>query len=178
MEKNLFSSSPGREKMKNPFCIMTGLLLALTACAPAFPRHSLDHVESHITFQALLQDPDQYRDRTVMYGGEIIQTRAGANETWVEVLQKPLDGQNRPQDGDVSYGRFFILFSGFQDPAIYAPGRKITVIGEVQGKKVEKIKELDYAYPVVSSREFHLWQPQSPNGPFFHFGIGIGTVIR
>jgi outer membrane lipoprotein len=165
-------------KMKKQFIILMGLMLALWACAPAFSRHSLDQVESRITFQDLLQDPEQYRDRTVMYGGEIIQTRAEANETWVEVLQKPLDWQNRPQDADVSYGRFFIQFSGFQDPAIYAPGRKITVIGEVQGKKVEKIKDLDYTYPIVSSRESHLWQPQSPGGPFFHFGIGIGTVIR
>jgi outer membrane lipoprotein len=164
--------------MKKQFIILMGLMLVLWACAPAFSRHSLDQVESRITFQALLQDPEQYRDRTVMYGGEIIQTRAEANETWVEVLQKPLDWQNRPQDADVSYGRFFIQFSGFQDTAIYAPGRKITVIGEVQGKKVEKIKDLDYTYPIVSSRESHLWQPQSPGGPFFHFGIGIGTVIR
>jgi outer membrane lipoprotein len=164
--------------MKKRFFILMNLMLVLWACAPSFSRQSLDQVESNISFQALLQDPEQYRGRIVMYGGEIIQTRAEANETWVEVIQKPLDWQNRPQDADVSYGRFFIQFSGFQDPAIYAPGRKITVIGEVQGKKVEKIRDLDYTYPVVSSQESNLWQPQSSSGPFFHFGIGIGTVIR
>ena len=164
--------------MKKQFCILAGLVMALFACAPAFSPQSLNRVETKITFQALLRDPDQYRDRTVMYGGQIIQIWMEANETWVEVLQKPLDWENRPQDGDVSYGRFFILFPGFQDPAIYAPGRKITVIGEVQGKRVDKIKDLDYAFPVILSRESHLWQPESTSGPFFHFGIGIGTVIR
>ena len=164
--------------MKKQFCLLLGLMLVLWACAPAFSRHSLNQVEPNISFQALLQDPDQYRDRTVMYGGEIIQTRAEAGETWVEVLQKPLDWQNRPEEADVSYGRFFIQFPGFQDPAIYAPGRKITVIGEVQGKKVEKIKDLDYAYPVLLSKESHLWRPEATSGPMFHFGIGIGTVIR
>ena len=164
--------------MKKQFYILMGLMLALGACAPAFSRQSLDQVETNISFQTLLQDPDQYRDRTVMYGGEIIQTWGDANETWVEILQKPLDGQNRPQEGDVSYGRFFIQFSGFQDPAIYAPGRKITVIGEVQGKRIEKIKDLDYTFPVILSKESHLWRPEETFGPMFHFGIGIGTVIR
>ncbi len=164
--------------MKKQFYILMGLMLALWACAPAFSRQSLDQVETNISFQTLLQDPDQYRDRTVMYGGEIIQTWGDANDTWAEILQKPLDGQNRPQEGDVSYGRFFIQFSGFQDPAIYAPGRKITVIGEVQGKRIEKIKDLDYTFPVILSKESHLWRPEETIGPMFHFGIGIGTVIR
>jgi outer membrane lipoprotein len=164
--------------MKKNFWLIMGLIVALFACAPAFSRHSLDQVETNISFQALLQDPESYRDRIVMYGGEIIQTRAEANETWVEVLQKPLDGDNRPQETDVSYGRFFIQFQGFQDPAIYAPGRKITVIGEVQGKRTEKIKDLDYSYPVLLSRESHLWRAEASRGPMFHFGIGIGTVIR
>jgi outer membrane lipoprotein len=164
--------------MKKQFCTLAGLVMALFACAPAFSPQSLNRVETNITFQALLRDPDQYRDRTVMYGGEIIQIWMEANETWVEVLQKPLDWENRPQGTDVSYGRFFILFPGFQDPAIYAPGRKITVIGEVQGKRVDKIKDLDYTFPVILSRESHLWQPESTSGPSFHFGIGIGTVIR
>lgn len=164
--------------MKKSLLTLAGLAIALFACAPAFSPQSLDRVEKNISFQALLRDPDQYRDRTLMYGGEIIQTWVEASETWVEVLQKPLDWENRPQDGDVSYGRFFVILQGFQDPAIYAPGRKITSIGEVQGKRVEKIKDLDYTFPVILSRESHLWRPESTSQPTFHIGIGIGTVIR
>jgi len=164
--------------MKKQFWTLAGLAMVLFACAPAFSPQSLDRVETNISFQVLLRDPDQYRHKTVMYGGEIIQTWMEANETWMEVLQKPLDWEKRPQDGDVSYGRFFIIFPGFQDPAIYAPGRKITVIGEVEGKRVDKIKNLDYAFPVLISRESHLWRPESTSGPFFHFGVGVGAVIR
>jgi outer membrane lipoprotein len=164
--------------MKKQFWTLAGLAMVLFACAPAFSPQSLDRVETNISFQVLLRDPDLYRHKTVMYGGEIIQTWMEANETWMEVLQKPLDWEKRPQDGDVSYGRFFIIFPGFQDPAIYAPGRKITVIGEVEGKRVDKIKNLDYAFPVLISRESHLWRPESTSGPFFHFGVGVGAVIR
>jgi len=135
-------------------------------------------VEAHLSFQALLQDPEAYEGKTVMYGGEIIQTRAQANDAWVEVLQKPLDWQYRPQPGDVSYGRFLVHFSSFQDPAIYAPGRQITVIGEVRGKIVQKINELDYSYPLIEAREHRLWRAEALGGPFFHFGIGVGGVFR
>ena len=164
--------------MKKQIWLMMGFMVALFACAPAFSRQSLDQVETKISFPILLQDPEQYRGKIVMFGGAIIQTWMEANETWVEVLQKPLDWDNRPEDTDVSYGRFFILFPGFQDPAIYAPGRKITVIGEVQGKRIDKIKDLDYTFPIILSKESHLWRPEAMGGPMFHFGIGIGTVIR
>jgi len=158
--------------------VLIVLTLALSACAPAFSRQFLDQVDPYLPFQALLQDPDAYKGKMVMCGGEIIQTRAEANETWVEILQKPLDWQHKPQQGDVSYGRFLVHFSSFQDPAIYAQGRQITVIGEVKGRVVQKIKELDYSYPLIESREFQLWRPESVSGPFFHFGIGIGGVFR
>ncbi len=162
--------------MKKLF-VLIGLMVA-SACAPAFPRQSLDQVDPYLPFQALLQDPDAYKGKIVMCGGEIIQTRAETNEAWVEILQKPLDWQHKPQQGDVSYGRFLVHFSSFQDPAIYAPGRQITVIGEVKGRVVQKIKELDYSYPLIESREFQLWRPESVSSPFFHFGIGIGGVFR
>ncbi len=153
-------------------------LIAVSACAPAFSRQSMDQFEPYPPFQVLLQDPDAYKGRVVMCGGEIIQTRTEANEAWVEVLQKPLDWQHRPQQGDVSYGRFLVHFSSFQDPAIYAPGRQITVIGEVRGKIVQKIRDLDYSYPLIESRESQLWRPETLGSPFFHFGIGIGGVFR
>ncbi len=164
--------------MRRIFPVLIGLTLSILACAPSFSRQSLDQVDAHLSFQALLQDPEAYEGKTVMYGGEIILTRAQANDAWVEILQKPLDWQHRPQSGDVSYGRFLIHFPSFQDPAIYAPGRQITVIGEVRGKIARKINQLDYSYPLIEAREHRLWRAETLGGPFFHFGIGVGGVFR
>jgi outer membrane lipoprotein len=164
--------------MKKVLFLLIVLTLVLAACAPGFSRRSLGQVEPHLPFVVLLQDPDAYKGKVVMYGGEIIQTRAEANEAWVEVLQKPLDWQHRPQPGDVSSGRFLAHFSSFQDPVIYAPGRPITVIGEVRGKIVQKIGDLDYSYPLIEAREPKLWRPEGRSNPSFHFGIGIGGMIR
>jgi outer membrane lipoprotein len=101
-----------------------------------------------------------------------------SDQTWIEILQKPLDSKQRPQYTDVSYGRFFIHFPDFRDPAIYAPGREITIVGEVEGVRIQKIREMDYSYPVIIPKESHLWQPQSMTGPFFNIGIGVGGVFR
>ena len=97
----------------------------------------------------------------------------------MEVLQQPLDRNQKPTDTDVSYGRFLVRFEGFLDPAIYAGGKNVTVLGEVAGKRVQPLKEMEYTYPVLIPREHHLWKPEDPySGPSFHIGIGIGGVIR
>jgi len=36
-----------------------------------------------------------------------------------------------------------------------------------------------FTYPVLAIQESHLWKPEDfPGPPTFHFGIGIGTIIR
>jgi outer membrane lipoprotein len=90
-------------------------------------------VDKGISFPALQQNPDSYKGKVVVLGGQIITTTVKADETWIEVLEKPLDYQQRPSDTDKSSGRFLVRFQGFLDPAIYASGRKLTVAGQVDG---------------------------------------------
>lgn len=164
--------------MKVKIGFVLGGFALLTGCAAAISSESLKQADPNITFQALVKDPERYRGKIVLLGGQIITTTVREKETWVEVLQQPLDWQHRPQDTDVSYGRFLVHFGGFLDPAIYAAGKKVTVLGEVQGKRVQTLKEMESTYPVLLPREHHLWKPESSSGPFFHIGIGIGGVIR
>lgn len=158
--------------------MVIGFLLALSACAPAFSRHTLDQVDPKISFQALARDPESYIGKMVLVGGNILEVYVESDQTWIEILQKPLDSQQRPQYTDVSYGRFLIHFPDFRDPAIYTPGREITVVGEVGEAKTQKIREMDYVYPVIIPKESHLWQPSSETSPFFNIGIGVGGVFR
>jgi outer membrane lipoprotein len=160
--------------------LFTLILLAvfLTACTQAIPQESLKKADPNLTFQMLIKNPEQYQGKNILAGGQILGTSTREGETWVEVLQKPLDWQHKPKDTDESFGRFLIRFEGFADPAIYTAGKKITVLGEVRGKKVQSLKDMDYAYPVLAPRDHHLWRPESGGGPMFHFGIGVGTVIR
>ena len=158
--------------------ILIILAVFLTACTQAIPQESLKMADPNLTFQMLIKNPEQYRGKKILAGGQILGTSTREGETWIEVLQKPLDWQNKPKDTDESFGRFLIRFEGFADPAIYTAGKLITVLGEVLGKKVQPLKNMDYAYPVLTPRDHYLWKPESGGGPMFHFGIGIGTVIH
>jgi outer membrane lipoprotein len=159
--------------MRNCFFIL-GLFFMLLSCTSAISKDQMKTVDPAITFPALLKDPEAYKGKNVLLGGQIVNTQVKEKETWVEVLQKPLDWQQQPKDTDESMGRFLIRFSDFRDPAIYAAGRKITVLGEVLGKKLLPLKELEYSYPVLAPRESHLWKPEDSLSPAFHFGIGVG----
>ena len=44
-----------------------------------------------------------------------------------------------------------------KEPVVYEKGKKITLAGEIIGKKVQPSGKSQYAYPVVSIKEIHLW---------------------
>ncbi len=157
---------------------MIVLTAFLAACTQAIPKESLNKVDPNLSFQMLIKDPESYQGKNILVGGQILTVNVREGESWVEVLQKPLDWQHRPKDTDESAGRLLVRFQGFLDPAIYTAGKKITVVGEVQGKKVQPLKEMDYAYPVLIPREHHLWKPEDSSSPRFHFGIGVGVGIH
>ncbi len=164
--------------MGRQILLAVSLVALLSACAPAFSKQSLREVDPAITFQELIKDPQKYSGKVTLLGGRILATTFREGETWVEVLQQPLDWQQKPEDTDVSYGRFLIRFADFRDPVIYAAGRKITVLGEVQGKQILVLREMEYTYPILLPREHHLWEPVAGFGPSFQIGIGIGGVIH
>ncbi len=158
--------------------IVIVLATFLAACTQAIPKESLNKVDPNLTFQMLIKDPESYQGKNILVGGQILAVNLREGESWVEVLHKPLDWQHRPKDTDESAGRFLVRFQGFLDPAIYTAGKKITVVGEVQGKKVQSLKEMDYAYPVLIPRDHHLWKPEDSSSPMFHFGVGVGVGVH
>ena len=133
----------------------------------------MNTVDKSITFQALQKSPDDMKGKIVLLGGQIIATTPKADETWIEILEKPLDSQQRPLDTDQSAGRFLVRFKGFLDPSIYETGRKLTVAGQVEGKLIRPLNETYYTYPLITAREHYLWKPgDASNTPRFSIGIG------
>ncbi|MEN6620416.1 MAG: Slp family lipoprotein [Smithella sp.] len=148
----------------------------ISACAPVISQKTMDIADKSISFSALQENPDNFKGKTVILGGQIITTTVKENETWIEVLQKPLDSRQKPLNTDKSLGRFLARFRGFLDPSIYASGRKLTVAGIVEGKIIKPLKELNYTYPVLFVQEYYLWKPDDAYiAPRFGVGIGVGT---
>jgi len=157
-------------------CIAMVALLLLAGCASVISRRVLKEVDQTLSFEQLLENPEVYKGKTVLLGGNIIETQNFSNRTLIIVLQHPLGYRKKPISGDVSKGRFIISVPGFLDPVICRPGRKITVVGSVVGKEVRPLGEREYTYPVIAKRELHIWPPESRYGtePRVRFGVGMG----
>ncbi|HSR13370.1 MAG TPA: Slp family lipoprotein, partial [Thermodesulfobacteriota bacterium] len=80
------------------------MLLALIAagCASAIPRESLKQAAPGLTFDAVMREPDRYIGKVILVGGRILAVNVREGDTWVEVMQHPLDWRERPKDTDVT----------------------------------------------------------------------------
>ena len=117
----------------------------------------------------------------VRWGGEIIRTEPGPQQTCFFLLSRPLNSQARPvagKDGE-SQGRFVACRAGFYDPVVFTPGRKLTVTGTLQGTMTQKVGKYDYAYPRVAADVVYLW-PRRPiyrnvYNPYWGGAWGLGA---
>ncbi len=171
--------------MKTNLCSTHFLLVWLIAalliagCSPVISQGVLKQVDKAVHFEQLLKDPDAYRGRIVLLGGEIIETRNLPESTMIFLLQRPLGPRDEPDINGESKGRFIVAVPGFLDPAIYRPGRKVTVAGAVEGRETYPLGEIRYTYPVISKRELYLWPSEETTmtEPGVQVGVGIGIVI-
>jgi outer membrane lipoprotein len=149
------------------------VLLAVmgTGCAHVISEEIRNEVDEGITFRQVSRSPDAYRGKVVVWGGAIINTTHQKEGTLVEVLQKPLDMEGRPEDSDRSEGRFLAFHKGFMDDAVFAKGRRITVAGEVMGSRTMPLGEIEYTYPLIVTKEVHLWPERSREGyaPYWYY---------
>lgn len=106
----------------------------------------------------------------VRWGGEIIKTEPGPEETCFYILSRPLDSQARPRVGSSgeSQGRFVACHPGFYDPEVFTRGRELTVTGTLHGTVSHKVGEYEYAYPRVEANVVYLWpkRPVYVNTPY------------
>ena len=113
--------------------------------------------EPPLPFNTLLQGAEQYKGRTVILGGYILETNNLESETILKVLQVPLRIGEEPGTKDRSEGRFIVYNKGFLDPEVYSKDRAITVAGRIIGATVEKIGNDQIQYLKIENRDIYLW---------------------
>jgi len=114
-------------------------------------------------------DPDTFKDTRVRWGGEIAKVENQRAETWLEIVEHPLQRSGRPRDVSNSEGRFIARITGFLDPAIYDAGRQVTVIGTLTDKIQRTIGEYPYQFPVVTVENYQLWEERrDPEVIYYH----------
>lgn len=140
--------------------VLAGLLLA--GCAAQAPLSSQEAPPDNLALRDVSANSAAYAGRKVHWGGNIERLENHAQETWLEIVERPLDSSGRPRETDLSGGRFIAKVAGFLDPVIYTRGRDISIAGSVDGDISRKIGEFDYRYVVVKAETEHLWPPLVP----------------
>jgi outer membrane lipoprotein len=146
-------------------------LPVLAACAARVPATLQGTFPELTVAQAQAQGVTGER---VRWGGEIVSTTPQNNETCIEEVSKPLDRRARPMASDDTTGRFIACAPGFHDPAIYAPGREVTVVGTLEGPTTAKVGDYDYSFPKVRAETLYLWPKRQPRDvgyyPYGYYG--------
>lgn len=153
-------------------CSLLLLLLVLVSCASS--PLQLDGVD-HTLPPSSVSAERPYTGKRVVWGGMLIKADPLKDITQLEVLAFPVNAYGEPDRQAASLGRFLIRHHGFLDPAQYASGRWLSVVGVIGQAQVGKVGEADYRFPVIQSEQLHLWTESNYTEPRtqFHFGIGI-----
>jgi outer membrane lipoprotein len=138
------------------WALISCLAFVGVGCTHIISETMRQQAQPPVPFAELRTNPDALKGRTVILGGEILQTSNLRDGTRVEILQRPLSESETPKLTDNTGGRFMAFCTEYLDPAVYAPQRRITVAGQVLGSYVGKVGEVEYTYPLISCEETHL----------------------
>jgi outer membrane lipoprotein len=130
----------------------------LGGCASMVPETIRTAAPGNVQITQVRDQPQQYLNATVRWGGKIVSTRNERDRTELEIVGRNLDSEGRPQTDDISQGRFLVNVQGFLDPTIYKPTRNVTVRGRIESFVDRSIEEYRYTYPVVVADTIHLWK--------------------
>jgi outer membrane lipoprotein len=157
--------------------LIVALSLELTGCATqVISRDSQLLVDRSIPFAVVRREPERFLGKYLILAGVIARVSNAPTGAELEVVQLPVDSDDRPAQKGRSEGRFLAQTGRFLDPLIYKQGRLVTLVGKVAGSAVRPLEGVEYSYPVLEMRELYLWRPDDPYAsPTVHFGIGVGV---
>lgn len=136
------------------------LSLMLTGCTTIISEGSRKLVDTDADFAQLKGSPERYIGKHVMLGGRIASVKNSMEGSQIEIVQFDLTSSGRPEETFISNGRFLAKSSDYLDSMIFKRGMLITLVGEIKGKIIQRLDDMDYPYLVVSLREWYLW-PES-----------------
>jgi len=145
----------------------------LHACATS-PNFDTTGIDTSMTPKRAADDGQTMQGEPVLWGGVVIHSTNLKDSTQLEILAYPLDSNQRPNRDQEPLGRFLAVHEGYLETTDYAQGRLITVRGTFGDKRIGKVGEAEYTYPVVNINQLHLWSKQSASTePQVQFGFGL-----
>lgn len=136
---------------------------ALAGCAShVLPEHAREQVDPSVDFTMVKADPQRYAGTTLMLGGRIIENRALADGSLLEILKYTTDRRGRPLEVDEEGGRLLVRSQRFLDPEIYGKERLVTFTATVRGEETRTLNERQYVYPAFDLRALYVWRSPFP----------------
>lgn len=151
-------------------------LVFFSGCAPVLSQSLIDESDQNVLFGDLQRNTERYAGKSVLFGGTIIRVGNDPSGGWAEILQRPLGYRLEPEMHDQVGGRFLVRTQEVLDEQIFSKGRKITLVGKVEGKETRSLDQTSYEYPLLRAQEYHLWPlgtDRYRSGPDVHFSIGV-----
>ena len=143
-----------------PGFLLSGFFLFLiSGCAYPISKGLRHQANNSPDFSQVIQSPEAYTGKIVIWGGLIIETSNPPDGGEILVLQTPLDSGEYPNTKS-TYGQFIAKTPSFVDPVIYGKGRKVTLAGEIVGKRVKALGVMKYTFPMVGVKELFLWSKE------------------
>jgi len=154
-------------------------LLLLAACAPAPIYQTSTDTVTAMPYQ-VAQSPENFSQRAVVWGGQIVHAQVFADHSEIELLAYPLDKSQRPKANDSGNGRFIAILPGYAEPLSYPAGALMTVAGQLGGSRAGKVGEASYVFPLVNVSQSHVWtaDEMQKGRNNVHFGVGLGVGIH
>ena len=139
------------------------IIVFLVGCAHPISQEIRENIDPDIKFESLVEDPNTFLGKRVLFGGVIVVTRNLEDGTELEIVQKNLESYGNLEAGDYSGGRFLFFSKGYLEPEIYASGRELIGVGKVTGKKLGQIGDYSYNFPIIEVEELHLLDDKKLN---------------
>lgn len=153
------------------------LLLVLLTVVGACVSIEFEGQEEAIAIYPLDVERMGIEQGMVVWGGQIIGVHNSEEGTELQVLAYPLDGGNAPKVDYDSVGRFVVYYPGYLEPLDYAPGRWVSLAGELDGwVLVEHREDYKRSVPAVQSAQIHLW-PKDPYSWTQNLNLGVGIHV-
>jgi outer membrane lipoprotein len=151
--------------------LLFSAVFLMTGCVHVISSDLRGKASPPLSLIQVAKNPEAYKGKWVVWGGEIIETINQQNETTeIEIFQKPLGWNDEPKLTPASEGRFLVLADQYLDPYLYRKGRRITIAGEIAGEKIKLLGQMNYKYPLISASQIYFWQEYYyPPYPYYYY---------
>ncbi len=153
----------------------------LSACANLPPELEAPDV-APVHLPQVVEEPTAFQGEKVRWGGVILSVENETKETWVQILEKPLNRSGRPKESAQPRGRFLMHTTTFLDPAIYSQGKELTVVGTLNSMAERTVGKRKIQLPVIEAESWRLWPEQTsvrtPAYPYWWYDPWWGLYYR